>query len=92
MHISLSPIDRASLVATTPFQSVPARYGDEGVLLIPLSSSITGASSADCLVLYPGESFWRILSLYSEAAGVFYSPRRLSNMLSLSSTLTITLW
>ena len=31
-------------------------YGNKGVLYIPQSSSITGASPSDCFVLYPGHS------------------------------------
>ena len=46
------PIDRALSGATTPKQSRPGRDGNEGVLHICPSSSITGKS--DCLVSYPG--------------------------------------
>ena len=44
--------------ATTPGQSEPGSNGNEGVLHIPQSSSITGISPSDCLVSYPGHS-WR---------------------------------
>ena len=40
--------------ATTPGQSGARSYGNVGVLSIPQSSSITGTSSSDYLVLYPG--------------------------------------
>ena len=40
--------------ATTPGQSGPCSDGNEGVLCIPQSSSITEASPSDCLVSYPG--------------------------------------
>ena len=40
--------------ATTPGQSGPGCNGNEGVLHILQSSSITGASPLDCLVSYPG--------------------------------------
>ena len=37
-------------------QSEPENEGNEGVLCIPQSSNITGASPSDCLVLYLGHS------------------------------------
>ena len=37
-------------------QSGPESHGNKGVLQIPQSSSITGASSSDCSVSYPGHS------------------------------------
>ena len=40
--------------ATTPDQSGPWRDGNEEVLRIPQSSSITEASPLDCLVSYLG--------------------------------------
>ena len=49
---SIWPIDRTLLGATTPGQSGPGSDGNEGVLHIPQSSSITGASSSDCLMSY----------------------------------------
>ena len=42
--------------ATTPGQSGPGSYGNEGVLHIPQSPSITGMSPSDCLVSHPGHS------------------------------------
>ena len=42
--------------ATTPGQSGSGSDGNEGVPCIPKSSSITGASPSDCLVLYLGHS------------------------------------
>ena len=42
--------------ATTPGQSGPGSHGNDGVLCIPQSSSITGVSPSDCLVSYPGHS------------------------------------
>ena len=42
--------------ATTPGQSEPGSDGNEGVLRIPQSSSITGASPSNCLVSYTGYS------------------------------------
>ena len=48
--------DRALSGATTPGQSGPGSDGNEGLLHIPQSSSITGTSPADCLVSYRGHS------------------------------------
>ena len=43
--------------ATTPGQSGPGSDGNEGVLCITQSSSITGTSPSYCLVSYPGHSY-----------------------------------
>ena len=42
-------------------------YGNEGVLCIPESSSITEAALPDCLVLYPGQFYFsaEMQSVYS---------------------------
>ena len=45
---SIFSIDRTLSGATTPGQSVHRSCGDEGVLHIPQSSSITGALLSDC--------------------------------------------
>ena len=47
---SIRPIDRTLLDATTPGESGPESDGNEGVLHIPQSSSITGTSTSDCLM------------------------------------------
>ena len=73
---SIWPIDRTVSVATTAGKSGPGSDGNKGILRIPQSSSITGTSPSDCLVLYPGHSLGWILPLYREAVGVFYSPSR----------------
>ena len=49
---SIWSIDRTLSGATTLSQSWPGSDGNEGVLCIPQSSSITGTSPSDCLVLY----------------------------------------
>ena len=49
-------IYRAISDATTPDQSEPGSDGNEGVLRIPQSSSITGISPSDCLGSYPEHS------------------------------------
>ena len=53
---SIWPIDGTLSGATTSGQSGPGSNGNEGVLCIPQSSSITGTSPSDCLVSYPGHS------------------------------------
>ena len=49
-------MDRTLSGATIPDQSGLGSDGNEGVLRIPQSSSITGSSLSDCLVSYPGHS------------------------------------
>ena len=53
---SIWPIDRILSVANTPGQSEPESNGNDGVLCISQSSTITGTSPSDCLVSYPGSS------------------------------------
>ena len=54
---SIWPIDRILSGAPTPSQTRPG-WSDviEGVLGIPQSYCITGASPSDCLMAYPGHS------------------------------------
>ena len=59
---SIWPIGRTLSGATIPGQSGPGSDGNEEVLRIPQSPSITGTSPSDCLVSYWGDSF---LSVYS---------------------------
>ena len=55
MHFSsICPIDRTLSGVTSPSQGGPGSDDNEGVLCISQSSSITGTSSPDCLVSYPG--------------------------------------
>ena len=75
---SIQPIDRALSGATTPCQSGPGSNGNEGVLHIPQSPSITGTSPSDCLMSYQ-DTHWGVLPLCRGAVGVFYSPSRLGN-------------
>ena len=49
-------IDRTLSGATTPGQSGPVSDGSEGVLCIPQSFNITGASPSDYLVSYQEHS------------------------------------
>ena len=78
MPLVLFPIDRAQSGATILGQSGPGSHGNEGVLRIPQSSSITGPSPSDCLMLYPGHSLEggayypsaKVQSAYSTARAV----------------------
>ena len=47
---SIWHIDRTLSGAATPGKRVPGSNGNEWVLCIPQSSSITGASPSDCLI------------------------------------------
>ena len=49
---SIWPTDKTLSDATTPGQRGTKGDGNEGVLLISQSSSITGASPPDCFMLY----------------------------------------
>ena len=60
---SIEPLDRALPGATIPVQCGPESNGNEEVLRIPQSPSITGTSPSDCLVSYPGHSLGGGLTL-----------------------------
>ena len=62
--------------ATTSGQSGHGSDANEGMLRIPQSSSITGTSSSDCLVSYPGHLLGGY-TLCKKAVRIFYSPSRL---------------
>ena len=64
---------------TTPGQRGPESDGNERVLRITQSSSITGTSPSHCLVSYPGHSLREVLPLCRDAVGVFCSPCRLGS-------------
>ena len=53
---SIWPIDRTLSGAATPGQSGPGSDGNEEVLRISQSFSITGTSPTDCLMSYPEHS------------------------------------
>ena len=70
--------DRTLSGAITPGYSWPGISGNEGVLSIPQSSSITGASQSNCLMSYPGHPLWGRLFLFCrDAVSVFSSHNRL---------------
>ena len=73
---SIWPIDRTLSGATTPGQIVPESDGNEGVLRIPQSSSITGTSPLDDLASHAGYLLVGGVPLCKNAVGVFYSPSR----------------
>ena len=76
---SIRPIDRTLSAATTSGQSEPGSDGNERVRRILQSFSITGTSPSDFLVLYLGDLL-RVIPLYREAVGVFYSSSRLGKL------------
>ena len=78
---SILTIDGTLSGATTPGQSGSGIDGNEGVLHIPQSSSITGTSPSDCLVSYPGHTLGVVLPQCRGAVGVFYSPSQLGKLL-----------
>ena len=67
------PIDRTLSGTTTPGQSEPGSNGSKGVLCIPQSSSITGGSPSDDLVLYQGHSFGGGSYLSAEMQSVYFT-------------------
>ena len=75
---SIWPIDRTLSDATTLGQSGPGSDGNEGILYIPQSSSITGASSSDCSVSYPGHLLGGVLPYPSVEMQLVY-PTALPN-------------
>ena len=74
---SIWPIDRILSAATIPGQSGPGSDGNERVLRIPQSSSITGSSPSDFFSVISRTLIGGVLPLYREAVGVFYSPSQL---------------
>ena len=65
------PIDR--VLSGTPPPGQSATNGNERILCIPQSSSITGASLSDCLWSYPRHLYGKgFLPLCRDAVGVFY--------------------
>ena len=65
--------------ATTSGQTGPRSDGNEGVLCIPQSSSITEASTLDCLVSYPGHPLGDTYPLCRDSFSVFYTLSQLGN-------------
>ena len=71
---SIGLIDRTLSGATTLGQSGPVSDGNEGVLHITQSSSITGASPSDCLMSYTGGHFLVGGLTSLQRCSEFYSP------------------
>ena len=66
-------IHRTLSGATTQDQSGPEIDGNKGVLCIPQSSSITGASTSDCSMSYPRHLLGEVLLRCRDVVSVFYS-------------------
>ena len=67
--------------AINPSQSGPGSNGNEGVLHILQSSSITRTSSSDCLVSYPEHLLvGGVLPLWRDAVSIFYSYSQLGKL------------
>ena len=80
---SIWSLDRTLLGDITPGQSGPRSNGNEEVLSILQSSSITGSLPSDCLVSYPGHSLGGgFLHLCREAVGILDSTGILPGYLS----------
>ena len=62
---SIWPIDRTLSGAITPGHSGPGNNGNDGVLHIPQSPTITGTSPSDCSVSYPVHSLGVVGSSYT---------------------------
>ena len=71
---SIWPIGRTLLDATTPGQNGPGSDGNEGLLRIPQSSHITGASPSDSLMSYPGHSL-RVLTCLQRCIWCILQPQ-----------------
>ncbi len=94
-------IDRILSGATTPGQSGSGSDGNKEVLCIPQSSSITEASSSDCLVSYTGHSLGKsypsaeMQSVYSAAptnrATYFWPFIKMSQLLKMTTILNSTM-
>ena len=77
-------IDRTISGVTILGQSGPGSNGNEGVLCISQNSSITGTSPSDCLVSYPGHSFWGLTTLQRCSQCILQHPNRLDNFANVS--------
>ena len=74
---SIWTVDRIRSGASTQDQSGRGCDGNEVVLRIPQSSSITGASPSDCFTSYPEYTLVEGLTLSRDAVSIFYCPSRL---------------
>ena len=73
---SILPIDGTTSGATTPNQSGHGSDGNEGVLRILQSSSITGVSLSDWVVSYPGRSLGGGLTLLLRCSSCTLRPQQ----------------
>ena len=87
--ISIWPIDRTLSGATILGQSGPGSDGNEGVIRISQSSSITGTAPSDCLVSFPGHSLWgsypsaEMQSVYSTTPADWATSKGLNNIITI---------
>ena len=77
---SIWPRDRTLSGASTPGQIGPCSDGNEQLLRISQSSSITGTSTSNCLVSLSGHSGSEVLPLCRKAVSVFHSPNQLGKL------------
>ena len=76
-----------------PAQRGPGSNGYEGVLHIPQSSSITGTSSSDSLVSYPGYSLGGGLTPSAEVQSVYSSaPADKANIVIVTNKIKMALY
>ena len=61
--------------ATYLDQSRPGSDGNKGVCCIPLSSSIIGTSSSDCIASYLGHSLWKGLTPVQRSSRCILQPQ-----------------
>ena len=74
---SIRLIDRILSGVTTPGQSGTGCDGNEGVLHIPQSSSITGITSSDCFVSYPKYLFGGSLTPLQRCSWCILQPQQI---------------
>ena len=79
-NCAILTIDRTLPDAIIPGLSGRGNDSNEGMFCIPQSSSITGASPADCLMSYSRHSLVGVLPLCRDVVGVFYYPRWLGSI------------
>ena len=74
LNSSIWPIDKTLSGVTTPGESGPGSYGNEGVLHIPENSK-TGTSLSDGLISYPENSLVvRVLALLQRYSRCILQP------------------
>ena len=67
------PTNRTQSGTNTLGKSGPKSESNEGIFLIPQTSSITGDSLSDCSMSYAGESLWRGVLTFAEMLSVYFT-------------------